>query len=89
MGTVCAPLQDLPCFSTGGGGSRVGTGREPSRDPLLHLLFLTKREREPGSQRSRELRPWIIPGAFPGPIEEGAPLDLSVVAAAVSGQNGP
>lgn len=47
------------------------------------------RERERGSPRSRELRRWIIPGAFPVPIEEGAPLDLSVVAAAVSGQNGP
>lgn len=48
-----------------------------------------EKERERGSLRSRELRHWIIPGAFPVPIEEGAPLDLSVVAAAVSGQNGP
>lgn len=58
------------------------------------LLFHTngrmiERERERGSLRSRGLRHWIIPGAFPGPIEEGAPLDLSVVTAAVSGQNGP
>ncbi len=98
-------LQDLPRFRTArrGGWSHAEQGYQwrhwkwnwpwPSPPPPP-LPLLTKggegeRERERGSPRSRELRRWIIPGAFPVPIEKGAPLDLSVVAAAVSGQNGP
>lgn len=81
-------------FQSGGGGLCVGTGSGPSHDLLSPPLpnqwkNHRERERERRSLRSRGLRHWIIPGAFPGPIEEGAPLDLSVVTAAVSGQNGP
>ena len=88
-------LQDLPCFR-GVGLAKVEQGYQwrhwkwdrtwPSSPRLSCWL---KKDRESTSLRSGELRRWIIPGAFPVPIEEGAPLDLSVVAAAVSGQNGP
>lgn len=92
-------LQDLPCFRTVRGVlveavevELAMTLSSSSSSSSCSCALLTKegeRKRERGSLRSRELRRWIIPGAFPVSIDEGAPLDLSVVAAAVFGQNGP